>query len=100
MLNLIRAEWFKLSHRPLVWVLLVVFLALMLPYLLFTGLVVALADGLFSNGSTRVQLLRPEQIEQFRLMLRFPGIFGAVLGQVNSVGGICAIVLAAGAFGS
>jgi ABC-2 type transport system permease protein len=29
MLNLIRAEWFKLTRRPLAWVLLVVFLALL-----------------------------------------------------------------------
>ena len=29
MLNLIRAEWFKLTRRPLAWVLLAVFLALL-----------------------------------------------------------------------
>jgi ABC-type transport system involved in multi-copper enzyme maturation permease subunit len=99
MLNLISAEWFKLSRRPLAWVLLVVFLALLLLLLLSEFLVVALHDGVFSQGA-QLSLLREEQVVQFRLHLGFPGIFGAVLGHVNGVGGICAIVLAAGAMGS
>jgi ABC-2 type transport system permease protein len=99
MLNLIRAEWFKLSRRPLAWVLLAVFLAL-LALLLFTQfLVVALHDGIFAGGA-RLSLLQEEQVTQFRLHLGFPGIFDAVLGHVNGIGGICAIVLAAGAIGS
>jgi ABC-type transport system involved in multi-copper enzyme maturation permease subunit len=61
--------------------------------------VVGLNDGLFSAGA-RAQLLSEEQVRQFRLHLGFPGIFGAVLGHVNGIGGICAIALAAGVIGS
>jgi ABC-2 type transport system permease protein len=100
MLNLIRAEWLKLTKRPLTWVLLAVFLGLMVLNLAVEFLVVALHDGAFSGGSAQIKLLPEEQVTQFRLMVTFPGIFGAVLGQVNGVGGICAVVLAAGAFGS
>jgi ABC-type transport system involved in multi-copper enzyme maturation permease subunit len=100
MLNLIRAEWFKLVRRPLAWVLLVVFIGLLVVLRTTEFLTVALNDGTFSGGAVRMELLRPEQVEQFRRQLTFPGIFGAVLGHANSVGGICAIVLAAGAIGS
>jgi ABC-2 type transport system permease protein len=99
MLNLIRAEWFKITRRPLAWVLLAVFLVLLLLLLGTEFVVVGLNDGLFSGGA-RAQLLREEQVRQFRLHLGFPGIFGAVLGHANGVGGICAIALAAGLFGS
>jgi ABC-2 type transport system permease protein len=99
MLNLIRAEWFKLARRPLAWVLLVVFLGLLGLLLVSEFLVVALHDGIFAGGA-RLTLLREEQVTQFRLHLGFPGVFGAVLGHVNGAGGICAIVLAAGAIGS
>ena len=99
MVNLIRAEWFKLTRRPLAWVLLAVFLALLVLLLVTEFLVVGLNDGLFSGGA-RAQLLSEEQVRQFRLHLGFPGVFGAVLGHVNGVGGICAIALAAGVIGS
>jgi len=99
MLNLIRADWFKLSRRPLAWVLLAVFLASLVLLLLAEFAVVGLNDGLFSGGA-RAQLLSDEQVRQFRLHLGFPGIFGAVLGHVNGIGGICAIALAAGVIGS
>jgi ABC-2 type transport system permease protein len=99
MINLIRAEWFKLTRRPLAWVLLAAFLASLVLLLLVEFLVVGLDAGLFSGGA-RAQLLSDEQVRQFRLHLGFPGIFGAVLGHVNGVGGICAIALAAGAIGS
>ena len=99
MLKLIRAEWFKLTRRPLAWVLLAVFLVLLALLLLTEFLVVGLNDGLFSGGA-RAQLLSEEQVRQFRLHLGFPGVFGAVLGHVNGVGGICAIALAAGVIGS
>jgi ABC-2 type transport system permease protein len=100
MFNLIRAEWFKLTRRPMAWVLLCVFLGILLLNLGTQFLAVALHDGALSGGATRISVLREEQVAQFRLMLSFPGIFGAVFGAVNSVGGICAIVLAAGALGS
>jgi ABC-type transport system involved in multi-copper enzyme maturation permease subunit len=100
MLNLIRAEWFKLTRRPMTWVLLVVFVGLLVVLRATEFFAVALSDGTFSGGEIRMSLLREEQVEQFRRQLTFPGIFGAVLGHVNSIGGICAIVLAAGAIGS
>ena len=98
--NLIRAEWLKLTKRPLTLGALPVFLALMVLNLAVEFLVVALHDGAFSGGSAQIKLLPEAQVTRFRLMVTFPGIFGAVLGQVNGVGGICAVVLAAGAFGS
>jgi ABC-type transport system involved in multi-copper enzyme maturation permease subunit len=100
MLNLIRAEWFKLVRRPLAWVLLAVLLALLVLLRLTEFMAVALHDGIFTGGAARMALLRADQVQQFRLQLAFPGIFGAALGHVNSVGGLCAIVLAAGAVGS
>jgi ABC-type transport system involved in multi-copper enzyme maturation permease subunit len=100
MWNLIRAEWLKLTKRPLTWVLLAVFIALLLLLRLTEFLVLALHDGLFSNGQARLSLLREDQVMQFRLQLGFPGAFGATLSHVNGVGGICAIVLAAAAMGS
>jgi ABC-type transport system involved in multi-copper enzyme maturation permease subunit len=99
MLHLIRAEWFKLTRRPLAWVLLAVFLASLVLLLLAEFVVVGLDTGLFSGGA-RAQLLSEQQIRQFRLHLGLPGIFGAVLGHVNGVGGMCAIALAAGMIGS
>ena len=99
MINLIRAECFKITRRPLAWVLLAVFLVLLVLLLLVEFALVGLNDGLFSGGA-RAHLLSQEQMRQFRLHLGFPGIFGAVLGHVNGVGGICAIALAAGLFGS
>jgi len=100
-LNLLQAEWIKLSRRPLAWLLLIIFLLLMALFLGIIFLAVGLSDGVFTGGDVRMQIIpREDQLEQFRLMLRFPGIFGTVLSQVNSIGGILAIVLAAGVFGS
>ena len=45
MLNLIRAEWFKLVRRPMAWVLLIVLLALLALVQLGEFIVVALHDG-------------------------------------------------------
>jgi ABC-2 type transport system permease protein len=99
MLNLIRAEWFKLARRPMTWVLLAVFLGFMLLNFGTEFVLVALHTGAFGEA-IQFKLLGQEQVDQFRLMISFPGVFGAVLGQANSIGGICAIVLAAGAMGS
>ncbi|MEI7771930.1 MAG: hypothetical protein WCI67_18200 [Chloroflexales bacterium] len=71
----------------------------MLLYLATWALVVALHTGALVGGS-RIEVLVPAQIAELRRQLSFPGIFGAVLGQVNSTGGICAIILAAGFLGS
>lgn len=100
LLNLIRAEWFKLARRPLVWALLSMFVGSLALLRTVEFLAVALSQGTFSGGQIRLSLLRPEQIELFRRQLSFPGIFGAALGHVNGTGGFFAIVLAAGAMGS
>jgi ABC-type transport system involved in multi-copper enzyme maturation permease subunit len=100
MLNLIRSEWFILRRRPIVWVLLALLVGLFVLLRLTEYTVVALHDGTLTGGEARMALLRDEQVQQFRLQLAFPGIFGAALGHINSVGGLCAIVLAAGAVGS
>src|SRR5215211_2644661 len=100
MLNLIRAEWFKLVRRPMAWVLLVVLLALLLLLRMVEFMTVALHDGIFAGGEIRLSLLAEAQVQQFRQQITFPGIFGAVLSHINGVGGICAIILAAGALGS
>jgi ABC-2 type transport system permease protein len=100
MLNLIRAEWFKLVRRPMAWVLLAVLLALLMMVRLVEFMAVALHDGTFTGGEIRSSLLDEAQVQQFRLQITFPGIFGAVFGHINGVGGICAIILAAGLLGS
>ncbi|WP_238613543.1 ABC transporter permease subunit [Candidatus Oscillochloris fontis] len=98
--NLIAAEWLKLRRRPMAWILLATFLGLLLFYLATWAMVVALHEGTLSGGTTRIMLLSEPQIDELKRQLSFPGIFGAVLGQVNSTGGICAIILAAGFVGS
>jgi ABC-2 type transport system permease protein len=96
--NLFAAEWLKLRKRPLAWALLAVFLGLMLLYLGLWSMVIALHEGAL-NENVRISALRPEQLDEIKRQLSFPGIFGAVLGQLNSVGGILAVILAAGSLG-
>lgn len=98
--RLFAAEWFKLRRRPLAWIVLAIFLGLLTLYLTLWFLVVALHEGAFTGGNRRIVILADAQIAEIRRQLTFPGIFGAVLGQFNSVGGLLAIVLAAGALGS
>ncbi|PDW04727.1 ABC transporter permease subunit [Candidatus Viridilinea mediisalina] len=96
--NLFAAEWLKLYRRPLAWGLLAIFLGLMLLSQGLWALVLALHIG--AVGGLELQALAPAQVEQLKLQLSFPGVFGAVLGQLNGTGGILAIILAAGALGS
>jgi ABC-type transport system involved in multi-copper enzyme maturation permease subunit len=98
--RLLAAEWLKLWRRPIAWVLLGIFLGLLALYLTLWFLVVALHIGAFTGGNERIMLLADAQIAELRNQLTFPGIFGAVLGQFNSIGGLLAIILAAGALGS
>jgi ABC-type transport system involved in multi-copper enzyme maturation permease subunit len=63
-------------------------------------LVIALNDGVFSITADFESFLGEAQMEQFRIQVGFPGIFGTVLGQVNGIGGFCAVILAAGIMGS
>ncbi len=95
--NLFAAEWLKLRKRPLAWALLAVFLGLLALYLGLWSLVVALHEG--AIGGLRLEALHPVQLAEIKRQLAFPGIFGAVLGQLNSVGGILAVILAAGSLG-
>jgi ABC-2 type transport system permease protein len=97
MLNLIRAEWIKLTRRPLIWVLLAVFLGLLLFQIAIQFLIAWLPEliGLSSDGA----VLSP-QIAEWRRRTIFPGLFGSIIGYANSLGGIFAVVLAAGAMGS
>src|SRR5689334_15516070 len=90
MLHLIQAEWFKLTRRPLTWILLIVFLVL---------LVLQFAEYLFVTtiGAT---VLAPNQVEEMRRRMMFPGLFGAVFGHINGLGGIFAVILTAGAMGN
>ncbi|RRR72721.1 MAG: hypothetical protein EI684_09825 [Candidatus Viridilinea halotolerans] len=96
--NLFAAEWLKLRRRPLAWGLLAIFLSMLLLAQGLWALVLALHMG--AIGGVQLHALAPAQVEQLKLQLSFPGVFGAVLGQVNGTGGILAIILAAGALGS
>ena len=90
MLHLIRAEWLKVSKRPMIWILLSVWLLLLIvQFLMF-----------FMIAQVGVGILHPAQITEMEKRLAFPGIFGAVFGHVNSLGGIFAVILTAGMMGS
>lgn len=93
-LHLIQAEWLKLTRRPLTWLLYSTFVLLLLITFAALLFVVLLHDG--AIGGVAVQVLSDNQINQFRQELRFPGVFGALLGQINSIGGILAMIFAAG----
>ena len=97
MLNHIRAEWLKLTRRPLTWVLLAIFLALLILQVLSLFTLVHLAQllGVGANGA-----VRGVQIEEYAGWIVFPGLFGNVFSHINSLGGVFAVILAAGAMGS
>ena len=97
MLDLIRAEWLKLTRRPLTWVLLAIFLALLLLQLLVQFVFLHLAEnlGLTADGATFAT-----QLAEWRRRTVFPGLFGAVFGHINGLGGVFAVILTAGAMGS
>ncbi len=97
MLNLIRAEWLKLTKRPLSWVLLAIFLGLLVLQLL-VQFVIAYLSELMSLGSSAAPL--GPQLEGWRRRTVFPGLFGSIFSHINSLGGIFAVILAAGAMGS
>src|SRR5919109_5484695 len=94
MLKLVRAEWLKLTRRPLTWVLLAIFLGLLLLQLLTQFVFLYLSGSLGLSGTLDAQL------EEWRRRTVFPGLFGAVFGHVNGLGGIFAVILTAGAMGS
>lgn len=100
MRHLIQAEWLKLSRRPLAWIVLIIFLVQMGLFISGLFLVIALNDGVFSISADFETFMGTELMDQFRIQLQFPGILGTVLGQVNGIGGFCAIIFAAAAMGS
>ncbi|MGQ9549118.1 MAG: ABC transporter permease subunit [Roseiflexus sp.] len=92
MINLIRAEWIKLSRRPLSWILLILFLVLLVAQILTQfALTVSMPaqSGIVSA-----------QFEEWQRGVLFPGIFATALSHVNSLGGIFAVIFTAGAIGS
>ncbi|MBO9325906.1 MAG: ABC transporter permease [Roseiflexus sp.] len=92
MINLIRAEWLKLSRRPLSWILLILFLVLLVAQILTQfalTIIIPVQSGVVNA-----------QIEEWRRGVIFPGIFATALSHVNSLGGIFAVIFVAGAIGS
>jgi ABC-type transport system involved in multi-copper enzyme maturation permease subunit len=98
--NLLAAEWLKISRRPMALLLLGIFLFLTFLQQTLWFLVVALQEGSFSGGQITFNLLSPAAIEQIKRQLSLPGVFGAMLSAINGTGGILAIILTAGIFGS
>lgn len=98
--NLLAAEWLKISRRPMALLLLGIFLLLTALQQTLWFLVVALQEGVFSGGQVTFNLLGDTAIEQIKLQLSLPGVFGAMLSAINGTGGILAIILTAGIFGS
>lgn len=92
--DLIAAEWLKLTRRPLIWVLLAIFLGLLLlqfaTQFVFASLVSRGGDGRAVSA----------QVAEYQRRTALPGVIGMALGHVNGLGGIFAVILAAGALGS
>lgn len=95
MANLIRAEWLKLTKRPLLWILLGV--SLLLQTLQVAGQ--AMAVLMVQAGLVAAEGPSVLPFDVYRSMLEFPGIFGAPFVHVNGLGGVFAVILTAGAVG-
>ena len=94
---LVRAEWLKLTRRPLTRGLLAVFLGLLaVQSTVYALTVVADRAGLVSLGGP----FGPAQLEEYRRRASFPGVIGAVFQHVNGLGGVFAVILAGAAMGS
>lgn len=98
--NLLAAEWMKIARRPMALLLLGIFLTLTTLQQMLLFLVVALQEGTFSGGDVTFGLLSKAAIEQIKLQLSLPGVFGTMLSAINGTGGILAVILTAGIFGS
>ncbi|WP_322489891.1 ABC transporter permease subunit [Chloroflexus sp.] len=98
--NLLAAEWMKIARRPMALLLLGIFLALTILQQTLWFLVMALQEGTFSGGEVTFGLLSAAAIEQIKRQLSLPGVFGAMLSAINGTGGILAVILTAGIFGS
>jgi ABC-2 type transport system permease protein len=96
--RLLRAEWLKSYKRPLVWVLLGIFLLLLIVQLALQYFVAALAQGLI--GGVELRVLPEAQLAQYRSGAVLPGAWGTTFGHANGLGGIFAIILAAASLGN
>ena len=96
-LDVVRAEWLKLTRRPLTRILLAAFLAFLALQSVVYGLVVVMqALGLSHLGTE----FGPAELEEYRRRATFPGVIGAVFGHINGLGGVFAVILAGAAMGS
>jgi ABC-type transport system involved in multi-copper enzyme maturation permease subunit len=93
LIALVRAEWLKLTRRPLIWILLVIFLGLFALQIVVQYVFAYVIQP--GPGSS----LAP-QIDEYRRRSVFPGLLGMALGHLNSLGGLFAVILTAGAMGS
>ncbi len=98
--NLLAAEWMKIVRRPMALLLLGIFLTLTALQQTLWFLIVALQEGTFSGGNVTFGLLSTAAIEQIKRQLSLPGVLGAMLSAINGTGGILAVILTAGIFGS
>lgn len=98
MFDLIRAEWLKLTKRPLTWILLVIFLGgLLLEILLYSVAVELLQLHIRPVGQPTERLGAFSEMPKWT---QFPGLFGFVFSQINGLGGIFAVILAAASMGN
>jgi ABC-type transport system involved in multi-copper enzyme maturation permease subunit len=97
LVRLVRAEWLKLTRRPLTRVLLGVFLGLLaLQAAAYALMVFADSFGVLHMSDA----FGPAQVEEYRRRVVFPGVLGAAFGHINGLGGVFAVVLAGAAMGS
>ncbi|HMP41276.1 MAG TPA: ABC transporter permease, partial [Roseiflexaceae bacterium] len=94
MINLLRAEWLKMSRRPLTWILLAIFLALFVVQAVSQTALAALL------GERPGDTILAVQIAEWRRRVMLPGLFGAVLNHLNSLGAAFVVIFAAGMMGS
>lgn len=96
MLNLIRAEWLKLANRPLTRILLAIFFVWQVLQIIVQFVFLKLVGQNIGANDLLIRGL----LEEWNRQSTFPGIFGAVFGHVNGLGGILAIIFTAAAMGS
>jgi ABC-type transport system involved in multi-copper enzyme maturation permease subunit len=95
--RLVRAEWLKLTRRPLTRILLAAFLGMLaVQSTVYALLVVAERAGLIALGGA----FGAAQLEEYARRASFPGVVGAVFDHVNGLGGVFTVILAGAAMGS
>src|SRR6185369_15435004 len=96
MIGLIRAQWLILRHRPLLWALAAIHIALLAVQFLLPLLLLTTSTQL-SQGAGGAPALPPEALAQLRLQSVFPGAFATIFGHINGIGGLLLMVFC-GAF--